>query len=458
MSAARLPEIVSGLDLDADAHTFEDLLENEDWWAPYRSEFPLSGRGHARTARSRLLGARAIGAISAARRWCARRARPASRRASRRSRARAFLFAAARVPRGKHRVGRGRDRRDAVRTPGAADGRGRRGDGRRAVRRQAAARRPPVPTPRRRSWRRWSAAKTGRPERASSTLDDGRLGLAVALDRGLWLRRRAADGPAARGLAARPGHRRGAALLLGGVGPRRPARRAGGAAQVDGDGPMAITQPTGSGQRRRPASSRDRTRRRSASRRRRRGRPPTRASGGASGAAAAAAMLETPPAGPGVTLGRYRLLERIGEGGMAEIFIAAAHGAEGFVRNFVVKRMHPHLARSRDAVNQFIDEGRLQSGARALEHRPGVRLRARRRGVLPRARVHPRARSRAAGAPARREVRPLAQRAGRVLHHARGAGGARLRARAHRRRRARAWASFTATSRRATSWCRRAAR
>jgi serine/threonine protein kinase len=83
---------------------------------------------------------------------------------------------------------------------------------------------------------------------------------------------------------------------------------------------------------------------------------------GTSGATAAAAILETPPAGPGVTLGRYRLLERIGEGGMAEIFIAAAHGAEGFVRYFVVKRMHPHLARSRDAVNQFIDEGRLQSG------------------------------------------------------------------------------------------------
>ena len=36
MAASRLPEIVSGLDLDADVHTFEDLLENEDWWAPYR--------------------------------------------------------------------------------------------------------------------------------------------------------------------------------------------------------------------------------------------------------------------------------------------------------------------------------------------------------------------------------------------------------------------------------------
>src|SRR6185503_5830702 len=42
-SAARLPEIASGLDLDADAHTFEYLLENEDWWAPYRAQFQLSG-------------------------------------------------------------------------------------------------------------------------------------------------------------------------------------------------------------------------------------------------------------------------------------------------------------------------------------------------------------------------------------------------------------------------------
>jgi serine/threonine protein kinase len=67
-------------------------------------------------------------------------------------------------------------------------------------------------------------------------------------------------------------------------------------------------------------------------------------------------------AADGLMLGRYRLVERIGEGGMAEIFIAAAHGAEGFVRQFVVKRMHAHLARNRDAVNQFIDEARLQSG------------------------------------------------------------------------------------------------
>jgi DNA-binding transcriptional regulator YbjK len=73
--------------------------------------------------------------------------------------------------------------------------------------------------------------------------------------------------------------------------------------------------------------------------------------------------LATAPAeiGPGSQMGRYRLIERIGEGGMAEIFFAAAHGAADFVRYFVVKRMHPHVARHRDAVNQFIDEAQLQA-------------------------------------------------------------------------------------------------
>ena len=40
--AARVPELVAALDMGADRATFQDLLENEDWWAPYRSRFPLS--------------------------------------------------------------------------------------------------------------------------------------------------------------------------------------------------------------------------------------------------------------------------------------------------------------------------------------------------------------------------------------------------------------------------------
>jgi hypothetical protein len=61
------------------------------------------------------------------------------------------------------------------------------------------------------------------------------------------------------------------------------------------------------------------------------------------------------------SMGRYTLLEQIGEGGMAEIHMAAVFGPEGFRRDFVVKRLHPHLARRKDVVSQFIDEARLQA-------------------------------------------------------------------------------------------------
>jgi hypothetical protein len=68
------------------------------------------------------------------------------------------------------------------------------------------------------------------------------------------------------------------------------------------------------------------------------------------------------PATAGSVFGRYRLVDRLGEGGMSELFVAEATGVEGFTRSFVLKRLRPELARDKEAVAQFIDEARLQAG------------------------------------------------------------------------------------------------
>jgi eukaryotic-like serine/threonine-protein kinase len=57
--------------------------------------------------------------------------------------------------------------------------------------------------------------------------------------------------------------------------------------------------------------------------------------------------------------GRYRLLERLGRGGMAEVFKAKSFGVEGFEKILVIKRILPELARSQEFTEMFIHEAKL---------------------------------------------------------------------------------------------------
>jgi eukaryotic-like serine/threonine-protein kinase len=65
-----------------------------------------------------------------------------------------------------------------------------------------------------------------------------------------------------------------------------------------------------------------------------------------------------PDAG-GESFGKYVLLDRIGHGGMAEVFRAVSRGPEGFQRALVIKRILPHLSQDRTFVRMFIDEAKV---------------------------------------------------------------------------------------------------
>lgn len=61
----------------------------------------------------------------------------------------------------------------------------------------------------------------------------------------------------------------------------------------------------------------------------------------------------------GERIGRYLLKNRIGRGGMAEIFMAEESLAEGGTRTVAVKRLFPRLSAEREFVGMFVNEARI---------------------------------------------------------------------------------------------------
>jgi serine/threonine-protein kinase len=62
---------------------------------------------------------------------------------------------------------------------------------------------------------------------------------------------------------------------------------------------------------------------------------------------------------------RYRVIERLEAGGMAEVFKGEAASLQGFKKVVAIKRVLPHLAQNKSFMSMFLDEARL--GAR-LNH------------------------------------------------------------------------------------------
>jgi serine/threonine-protein kinase len=60
-------------------------------------------------------------------------------------------------------------------------------------------------------------------------------------------------------------------------------------------------------------------------------------------------------------IGRYRVYEAIGSGGMASVHFGTFAGPAGFARTVAIKRMHPHLAKNPEFVAMFVDEARVAS-------------------------------------------------------------------------------------------------
>lgn len=62
---------------------------------------------------------------------------------------------------------------------------------------------------------------------------------------------------------------------------------------------------------------------------------------------------------PFLNLGEYRLIKKIAEGGMADIYLAAKTGISGFRKLVVLKVINSFFSRSEDFIKRFMDEAKI---------------------------------------------------------------------------------------------------
>ena len=62
------------------------------------------------------------------------------------------------------------------------------------------------------------------------------------------------------------------------------------------------------------------------------------------------------------SFGKYELAERIGKGGMAEVFLAKSVGARGVEKTLVIKKILPELAQNERFIEMFIAEAKIAMG------------------------------------------------------------------------------------------------
>jgi serine/threonine-protein kinase len=58
---------------------------------------------------------------------------------------------------------------------------------------------------------------------------------------------------------------------------------------------------------------------------------------------------------------RYRVVEKLESGGMAEVFRAESEGLQGFKKQVAIKRVLPHLSEKKTFISMFLDEARLSA-------------------------------------------------------------------------------------------------